>query len=175
MEFEKYQGTGNDFVVMDGDGSSFSDDDVRALCDRHYGIGADGILFVGPATAGADGAMIVRNADGSRPEMCGNGLRCVALYLARKTGKTSLQIATDAGLKSCEVLDGTAAHNRVRIAMGRIVAVDTIHLSLPNGESPVELVLADAGTVVKTHGRAFADPEKGAPGQALSMAEKGLV
>lgn len=145
MEFEKYQGTGNDFVVMDGDGSSFSDDDVRALCDRHYGIGADGILFVGPATGGVDGSMIVRNADGSRPEMCGNGLRCVALYVARKTGKFSLQIATDAGVKACEVLDGASANNQVRIAMGRVVAGDTVHLSFPNAAHPVELVLADAG------------------------------
>lgn len=145
MEFEKYQGTGNDFVVMDGDGSSFSDDDVRALCDRHYGIGADGILFVGLASDGVDGSMIVRNADGSRPEMCGNGLRCVALYLARKTGKISLRIATDAGEKVCEVLDGTSAHNRVRIAMGRVTSRETIHLSLATAELPVDLVLADAG------------------------------
>src|SRR3954462_13276030 len=82
--FWKYEGTANDFVVIEGDDPSLDLDPavVAQLCDRHRGVGADGVLLITPSAMGAGGAvarMVVRNADGSRPEMCGNGLRCVAL------------------------------------------------------------------------------------------------
>ena len=86
LPFEKYEGLGNDFAVVEttGDGGMSAAVAIR-LCDRHFGIGADGILQVTlPGGDGADARMVVWNADGSRPEMCGNGLRCVAAYLARK-------------------------------------------------------------------------------------------
>src|SRR5687768_14764213 len=78
LTFEKWEGLGNDFVVIEGPPPSPAL--ARALCDRRRGIGADGVLAVQPAD-GAAARMIVVNADGSRPEMCGNGLRCVAAWL----------------------------------------------------------------------------------------------
>jgi hypothetical protein len=74
--------------VIDGvAGKEWTPQVVDRLCDRHFGIGADGILLVGPPTTqGAAGTMTVLNADGSRPEMCGNGIRCVAIHLAGRTG-----------------------------------------------------------------------------------------
>ncbi len=77
--FFKYQGLGNDFVVLDrrASGQDVDEARTRALCDRHFGIGADGVLTILPAP-GAAGRMVVHNADGSVAEMCGNGLRCVA-------------------------------------------------------------------------------------------------
>lgn len=104
--FEKYEGLGNDFVVVRGGATSLDDVDVRSICDRHFGVGADGVLLVGPPRSeGAAASMVVRNADGSRPEMCGNGLRCVALFVASSMGESSLSLGidTDAGLLGCAI------------------------------------------------------------------------
>ena len=92
LRFQKYEGLGNDFVVVDAAREdAVSSDGVRTLCDRHFGVGADGVLWVvPPSSAGARARMVVRNADGSRPEMCGNGLRCVALHLARLDGASAI-------------------------------------------------------------------------------------
>lgn len=76
FEFTKMQGLGNDFVVLEGPSKPGADDVVR-LCDRRFGIGADGVLVVSPGTPIV---MDYWNADGSAAEMCGNGLRCVARY-----------------------------------------------------------------------------------------------
>jgi diaminopimelate epimerase len=91
LPFTKGHGTGNDFVIVaDPDGAlHLTDDQVAALCDRHFGIGADGILRVvrssaiaeGAATAEAEWFMDYRNADGSVAEMCGNGIRVFLRYL----------------------------------------------------------------------------------------------
>ncbi len=100
VRFEKWEGLGNDFVLLRDTGAVLDDGAVRRLCDRRFGVGADGVLLV---EAGAHGPprMIVRNADGSRPEMCGNGLRCVAGHLLQEAG--TLVVATDAGERACEV------------------------------------------------------------------------
>jgi diaminopimelate epimerase len=117
VRFEKYEGLGNDFLVIEADHVDLDRDAVASLCDRHFGVGADGVLFVTPpSSAAAVASMVVMNADGGRPEMCGNGLRCVAAFLAAKRGGGPLAIwlDTDAGSKGCEVDDGT-----VSIDMGR--------------------------------------------------------
>jgi diaminopimelate epimerase len=122
LEFTKYEGLGNDFIVVDAPhAEAFSPDDARRLCDRHFGIGADGLLLVSPGQGPESRAtMTVLNADGSRPEMCGNGLRCVALHVASQDGasEVSYVIDTDAGARGCQVRrsDGTA---EVSIEMGQ--------------------------------------------------------
>jgi len=121
--FEKWEGLGNDFVIVelpDGFSEPFAPERTRLLCDRHRGIGADGILFI--ARSGPHPRMIVSNADGSRPEMCGNGLRCVAAFLANlanHAGQTdvTLVIATDAGDKQCRV-ESTNGQHAVTVDMG---------------------------------------------------------
>ncbi|MFE7846397.1 diaminopimelate epimerase [Microbacterium sp. NPDC057407] len=116
VAFTKGHGTGNDFVIVsDPDGElDLSDDQVAVLCDRRFGIGGDGILRVVRADAideGADAAasgavwfMDYRNADGSRAEMCGNGIRVFARYLAEVGWATlddgPLAIGTRAGVKT---------------------------------------------------------------------------
>ncbi|HEX6766807.1 MAG TPA: hypothetical protein VF103_15035, partial [Polyangiaceae bacterium] len=123
LDFEKYEGTGNDFVVVDAEvESAVSPADARVLCDRRFGIGADGVLLVTPAAGAARAKMIVLNADGSRPEMCGNGLRCVALHLARRDGlsQADLVIDTDAGPKHARVSRSAAGDDaEVTVGMGR--------------------------------------------------------
>jgi diaminopimelate epimerase len=107
LRFDKYEGIGNDFLVVQAESErALGPEQARALCDRHFGVGGDGVLLsVPPVTAGAHGRMVVLNADGSRPEGCGNGLRCVALSLARKTGqsKAAFIIDTDAGPRTALV------------------------------------------------------------------------
>src|SRR5579883_442353 len=113
LRFEKYEGIGNDFVLVDAADESAVDPALAArLCDRHFGVGADGVLLVLPSRVSECAArMKVINADGSVPEMCGNGLRCVALQLARRRGATAVQldVDTDAGPKRCDVDDRDGA------------------------------------------------------------------
>jgi diaminopimelate epimerase len=113
----KYQGAGNDFVMtLDlDDARPLEANEVRALCDRRYGIGADGSIRV---TRGRDGRpfMDYRNADGSLAEMCGNGVRCVAVFLhemGEETG-TAFDVETRSGVRHVEL----ASDGRVTVDMG---------------------------------------------------------
>jgi diaminopimelate epimerase len=137
-EFWKYEGTANDFVVLEsGDPDADLDPGLVAkLCDRHRGIGGDGVLLVTPASDGSDARMVVRNADGSRPEMCGNGVRCVALHVAlrraRPVGSTLLTVQTDAGPRTCRIeLDGDAPEGWVTVDMGTIRVGETVTVPHP--------------------------------------------
>jgi len=123
LHFSKYEGLGNDFIVVEHD---LTEERAVALCDRHRGIGADGVLIISRTRSdGRDGQerdlgyrMLVINADGSVPEMCGNGIRCVAQHLVRTArapmssprgssrGETGFVIETDAGPHECHVLAG---------------------------------------------------------------------
>ena len=122
MRFWKYQGIGNDFILLDGTARDLEIDAewCRRACDRHYGIGADGVLYVMPGE-GTDITMRIINADGSEAEMCGNGIRCVAKYAADHgvvPGDT-MTIHTLAGDLGAEVFRGDDGLVRtVRINMG---------------------------------------------------------
>lgn len=119
ISFYKWQGTGNDFILVDATLGAPGELGVwtraaRALCDRHFGIGADGILVLSEAQ-GADFAMAVVNADGSVAEMCGNGLRCAAGYWAERHGATgSLRVETGAGRLTAQV----GPEGRIQVDMG---------------------------------------------------------
>lgn len=104
VPFTKYEGAANDFLVIDRDvlgGQILTPAQATALCDRHRGVGGDGVLFVDTGSP----SMAVINADGSVPEMCGNGVRCVALHLARQMDATHLEVDIDtaAGPQRCVV------------------------------------------------------------------------
>lgn len=122
LRFTKYEGLGNDFLVLDAsDETALGAPQVARLCDRHFGVGGDGVLLVTPPKSlGARATMIVLNADGSRPEMCGNGLRCVALHLALqdRAQAVSFIVDTDAGprLVAIERTDGAGS---ISVGMGR--------------------------------------------------------
>ena len=127
MEFRKYHALGNDYVVLAGDelGESPDGEVIRRICDRHYGIGADGILLdVSPAGAGLDAggaraALRIFNPDGSEAEKSGNGLRIFARYLrdrGRVKGTEWFRVETAGGEVECSVSgDG----RRVAAEMGR--------------------------------------------------------
>jgi diaminopimelate epimerase len=143
LAFAKYEGLGNDFIVVDaGEESVIGAERARRLCDRHFGIGADGVLLVlPPSSAGSRARMVVENADGSRPEMCGNGIRCVALHLARRDGANMISygIDTDAGPLLCEVeRDGDAG--QVRVGMGHGRSLGEHELDFEGRQIPFALV-----------------------------------
>ncbi len=102
LRFTKMNGAGNDFVMIDArDGSPSLEKEVIAhLCDRHRGIGADGLIAVEPAQGDADFRMRYYNSDGGEAEMCGNGARCFARYASRLSGQSSgtLRFETQAGV-----------------------------------------------------------------------------
>ena len=116
LQFTKMNGAGNDFVVIDNRGlnQNLTRDQIARLCDRHRGIGADGLLAVEPSEKGADVKFRYYNADGGEAEMCGNGARCFGRYTARLLGdgRNTLTFETIAGTLTAELIG-----DEVRIAM----------------------------------------------------------
>jgi len=105
IPFFKVVGSGNDFVLVDARKKPLRriPQLAKAWCDRHLGIGADGLLVVMPSKKGL-ARMRIYNPDGSHAEMCGNGLRCVAWYLhTAENRKKQFDIETDAGVMAAEV------------------------------------------------------------------------
>lgn len=103
LPFVKMSGAGNDFVVIDNRslGHALTREQIARLCDRHFGIGADGLLAVEPANeSGADFRMRYYNADGGEAEMCGNGARCFARFVQplRRADAERVRFLTPAGL-----------------------------------------------------------------------------
>jgi diaminopimelate epimerase len=121
LQFVKYQGLGNDFILVDNRASSepiVTPEQAEKLCDRHFGIGGDGVIFALPGQNGTDYTMRIYNSDGSEPEMCGNGIRCMARFIADLEGssaKESYTIHTLAGL----ITPKLNADGQVTVDMGK--------------------------------------------------------
>lgn len=123
LPFVKYQGAGNDFVLVDTQKlpCSMSAELARWLCDRHFGIGADGVLLLSWDAVGQPRMRII-NSDGSPAEMCGNGVRCFARELVERHELASpVTVQTDAGAKVCTVKHEDGQWS-VAVAMGPIWA-----------------------------------------------------
>jgi diaminopimelate epimerase len=124
MHCSKHEGAGNDFlVVLDPDERVvLSAAQVRLLCDRRRGIGADGIIQVGPGRAGCDLSMVLHNADGGEAEMSGNGIRCLAQAAvdAGLVRPPRFTVATAAGPRTIDYLPGEAGWARCRVDMGPV-------------------------------------------------------
>src|SRR4051794_27392199 len=156
MRFGKYQGLGNDFLVVDLRNASAADvkaaqdpDVVKALCDRQFGVGGDGVLAVLPGDPGADARMCVLNSDGSEAEMCGNGIRCVAKDLFDRGGVRKDQIAIDtgAGRLICVIDERGGVADTVTVQMGaaRLTRAE-IPMTGPAHERCIEQSLTVDGT-----------------------------
>lgn len=142
IEFTKYHGLGNDFILIDNRNSAdpvLTPEEAVRLCDRHFGIGADGVIFALPGQDGTDYTMRIFNSDGSEPEMCGNGIRCLAKFIAELEGVTSetraYRIHTLAGV----ITPKLTADGQVTVDMGlpRLLAA----------EIPTRLAAADEKVV----------------------------
>ncbi|MDB4961871.1 MAG: diaminopimelate epimerase [Myxococcales bacterium] len=157
MRFAKYHGLGNDFLVVDlrsvsaADAAKVQDPStVIALCDRQFGVGADGVLAVLPSlVAGDDARMRVLNSDGSEAEMCGNGLRCVVKELRDRGGiaKDQMAIDTGAGRLVCEV--GDDGHVTVSMGAPRLLRSE-IPMVGPLGERCIDQPIDVPGQPTRT-------------------------
>lgn len=122
MEFSKYHGQGNDFVIIDATGRSFSLEEgkIRNICDRHFGIGADGLILVKDSRE-HDFFMDYYNMDGSRAEMCGNGIRCMAAFIFDRglSRKDRIMIDTLSGSKTVDLEITGGLPGNISVDMGR--------------------------------------------------------
>ena len=171
MRFTKYQGIGNDFVMLadPDDRLQLTANLVRRLCDRRFGIGGDGVIRVAPARDGGDFFMDYLNSDGSVCEMCGNGIRCLALFARAEglTDKEELRIDTRAGPMVVTMISDT----RVRVNMGapifdpRRIPVhwdepDALHAKIELSDQVIETACLSMGN---PHAVLFVDDPAAAP------------
>ena len=158
MKFTKMQGCGNDYVYINGFAEKVSQEQkpdlVRRLSDRHFGIGGDGVIFINPA-AEADFEMEMYNADGTRAEMCGNGIRCVGKFVYDKglTDQTDITVVSAGKVKylTLEVEKKSPSDRgqvkRVRVNMGQPILeatqIPVIAPDTPNQVVNVPLQVGD--------------------------------
>lgn len=123
FKFTKMQGCGNDYIYVNGFTEKIPQEEkpelVRHISDRHFGIGGDGVIFINPSLE-ADFEMEMYNADGSRAEMCGNGIRCVAKYVYDKglTDKTDISVISYGQIKYLQLFLKEGRVDTVRVNMG---------------------------------------------------------
>ena len=150
MKFTKMQGCGNDYVYVNGFTQKVSQEQkpdlVRRLSDRHFGIGGDGVIFINPA-AEADFEMEMYNADGTRAEMCGNGIRCVGKFVYDKglTDQTDITVVSAGKVKylTLEVEKKSPSDRgqvkRVRVNMGQPI-LEAAQIPVIAPDSPNQVI-----------------------------------
>jgi len=157
MQFTKMHGLGNDFILIDSRKNKLDGVDLKnlalQLCDRHFGIGADGILIVWPSQK-AHYRMQVINPDGSEAEMCGNGIRCFAKYVYEtdKLKEEVISVDTLAGIKlPAVILSQTGAVEGVEVDMGIPKELPTSNLKIQNKEYEIhEISMGNPHAVIFT-------------------------
>ncbi|PNW83628.1 hypothetical protein CHLRE_05g237400v5 [Chlamydomonas reinhardtii] len=142
LTFSKYQGLGNDFILVDNRHTSepvVTPEQAVKICDRNFGIGGDGVIFALPPVGDTDLTMRIFNSDGSEPEMCGNGIRCLAKFVSDidNAAPRKYKIHTLAGLIQPEML----ADGQVRVDMGTPI--------LEGPKVPTTLAPTQGSTVVQ--------------------------
>ena len=144
LPFHKFHGLGNDFILIDNRQQNtplLSPAEAIEWCDRHFGVGADGVIFALPGEGDTDYQMRIFNSDGSEPEMCGNGIRCLARFLADLEGKTETvyRIQTLAGT----IVPTVRSDGQVTVDMGepRLRAAEIPTTLAPGDQGVVELPL----------------------------------
>lgn len=147
IAFSKYQGTGNDFVIIDGmsETISLSNEQVAKLCDRKFGIGADGLMILAPSES-SDFNMIYYNSDGNQSTMCGNGGRCITSF-AHAKGHIGLTTKFDA-------VDGL---HRANILENGIVELEMINVDQVETEGSVFVLNTGSPHYIKFHDNGNSD------------------
>lgn len=144
FKFTKMQGCGNDYIYVNGFTEKIPQEEktelVRHISDRHFGIGGDGVIFINPSSE-ADFEMEMYNADGSRAEMCGNGIRCVAKYVYDKglTDKTDISVISCGQIKYLQLFLKEGRVDTVRVNMGAPeLRPDRIPVTVAEAGMPLE-------------------------------------
>ncbi len=143
IPFSKYQGLGNDFVIVDGRDNeidnqinSLRSNRIRSICNRHFGIGADGLIFILKSSNDINYRMRIFNADGSEAEMCGNGIRCLTKYLYDHN-----QFA----IKDKLTINTLAGPIKVQMVNDNFISVDMGRPSLAGNTIPTTMPISDRG------------------------------
>ena len=121
LPFAKYHGLGNDFVLLDNRGSTeplVTPAQAEKICKHNFGVGADGVIFALPGAEGCDHTMRIYNSDGTEPEMCGNGIRCMAQFVAALEGREGTQFSTTIHTLAGKIIPEVLADGQVRVDMG---------------------------------------------------------
>ena len=145
MKFYKYQGAGNDFLIADNrDGSIvLSTEQIASLCDRRYGVGADGLMLLEESSM-HDFRMVYYNSDGSGGMMCGNGGRCMVAFAA-DMGLTHFDFEAADGFHTAQILSSSGSDRTVRLKMKDVAEV-TEYESLSGLTVPSDGFFLDTGT-----------------------------
>lgn len=175
MKFTKMHGCGNDYIYISGFTEKIMHEEkpelVQRLSDRHFGIGGDGVIFINPSDV-ADFEMEMYNADGSRAEMCGNGIRCVAKYVYDKglTDKTDISVISCGKIKYLQLFLKEGKVDSVRVNMGAPeLAPERIPVIVEAGEkSGVDRSVSD-GHVMKQSGESIVDEPITVQGREYKM------
>ena len=161
MEFTKMQGLGNDYVYVNCFKEKIENPSEMAVkvSDRHFGIGSDGLILIKPSEV-ADFEMEMYNVDGSRGEMCGNGIRCVAKYVYDYglTDKTSISVETLGGIK---YLDLTVEHGKVtlvKVDMGTPILKPELIPIVAKGETVIDEPIMVGGKEYHMTGVSMGNP-----------------
>ncbi len=134
IPFVKASACGNDFIIVDGmHGSADLAALTRRICDRHNGVGADGVEWLFRATD-ADIHARLLNADGSEAEISGNGTRCVAAYLCSENPREHVNIRTGAGIKRCTLTSHSKTEFEFEIAMGTPQVSEAFAIQVASGQ-----------------------------------------
>jgi diaminopimelate epimerase len=161
LAFTKMHGLGNDFVVMDGRRMPQRDWPAlaRAMCDRHFGVGADQLLLI-KASAHADLTMRLFNTDGFEAEMCGNGIRCVGKFAFERglVSSPKLSIETLGGIKQLTLTldNGRVTGARVSMGVPRVIFQDDL-IEFENGSSGFSTLLMTGVDMGNPHAVAIVD------------------
>ena len=146
MKFTKLQGCGNDYIYINGFTEHIPQEDkpelVRRISDRHFGVGGDGAIFINPSEE-ADFEMEMYNADGSRSEMCGNGIRCVAKYVYDYglTDKTDISVISCGQIKYLQLFLKDGKVDTVRVDMGApVLTAEDIPVRAQRGREKERIV-----------------------------------
>ena len=147
MKFTKMQGLGNDYVYVNCLKEKIADPPelARKISDRHFGVGSDGLIMINPSDK-ADFEMEMYNADGSRAEMCGNGIRCVAKYVYDYglTDKTYISVETLVGIKYLDLTVEDGKVSLVKVDMGQpILEPEKIPVAVKGSRVVDEPLLVD--------------------------------
>ena len=172
VKFTKMHGCGNDYVYINGFSEKIPQekkkDFVIKTSDRHFGVGSDGVIFINPSDI-ADFEMEMFNADGSRAEMCGNGIRCVAKYVYdhRLTDQKCFTIESFGKIKVMEITDKDGLAEFIKVDMGEPeLRADKVPVKSPNEEVVDETITVDGKDYKMTcvsmgnpHAVVFLDPD----------------
>ena len=183
MKFTKMEGCGNDYIYVDGARENIDSRDkpevARRLSDRHFGIGGDGVIFINPAKE-ADFEMEMYNADGSRSEMCGNGIRCVAKYVYDKglIRKERFSVVSAGRIKWLELMTENGKVSRVKVNMGAPELVPAQIPVLVQGERAVDTPITVLGkeyrmtcvSMGNPHAVVFVEDVEGLPMETIGSA-----